>query len=492
MNNFSVLWTERLNNSRRKPRADGKTGRTENETRTEIERDFDRVLFSTPVRRLADKTQVFPLERNDSVRTRLTHSHEVSNLARSIGTTLVFNHGIATDIPNAIRDIPALLAAIGLVHDLGNPPFGHQGEDAISAWFTANAWVLGDSEGMSDAMKKDFLAFEGNAQTFRLVTKLQVLNDDYGLDLTCATLSSLMKYTTSSSQRDKGIACKKKHGYFSSESNIAEEVLGKVGLSAGKRHPLAYVMECCDDIAYAVLDVEDAIKKGLASFSDLIAFLLHHSNGDQLVESVVKASSAKHHEYRISASGLSPAELNDISMQRFRVNAIGAMVTAVTKAFCKYQESCLLGDCTRPLLELSDASCLRDTLQEFAKKHAYNHRTVLEVELQGFNVLQDLMDMLWVAIADREERENPASKRVSPFSRYAYGRISENYRRVFEASNNSMPLEYREAQLLTDMVSGMTDSFALTLHSELKKYRGNFSTDNFKDEYKKKLQKASG
>lgn len=490
MNDFSALWAQRLNSTRRKPRADGKSGRKEDETRTEIERDFDRILFSTPVRRLADKTQVFPLERNDSVRTRLTHSHEVSNLARSIGTALVFSHGVAGDVPNAVRNIPALLAAIGLVHDLGNPPFGHQGESAISAWFAANSWVLDPPDGMDAALKQDFIAFEGNAQTFRLVTKLQVLNDDYGLDLTYATLTSLMKYTTSSHQRDKGIACKKKHGFFASESKIAEEALEKIGLSFGKRHPLAYVMECCDDIAYAVLDVEDAVKKGLASFSDLVAYLQCHSNSDSLVKTVVDASVDKHQEYRVTATGLSPAELNDISMQRFRVNAIGAMVTAATEAFCKNQELCLLGECPRPLLELSDASCLRDTLQDFAKKHAYNHRTVLEVELQGFNVLQDLMDMLWVAIVDRKDRNDPASKRVAPFSRYAYGRISENYRRVFESPENKMPLAYREAQLLTDMVSGMTDSFALSLYSELKKYRGNFSTDDFKDEYKKKFQKT--
>lgn len=489
---LTKLWRTRLNSGRRKPKKAGRTGRSEGDTRTEIERDFDRVLFSTPVRRLADKTQVFPLERNDSVRTRLTHSHEVANLARSIGTALVYGYNIADAVPDSKRNIPALLGAVGLVHDLGNPPFGHQGEAAIGTWFEKNRWVLDDCpEKLSDPMKLDFLKFEGNAQTFRLVTKLQILNDDYGLDLTYATLASLMKYTAASDERNSDVAATKKHGYFVSEKDIAREAMLKVGLRLKDRHPLAYIMESCDDIAYAVLDVEDAVKKGLASFSDLIAYLRHHGKGDKLLKHVVDESEKKHKEYRRSAEALSPAELNDISMQRFRVNAIGAMVKAVTEAFLDNERECLQGKCKEPLLQLSRASQLRDMLQGFAKKHAYRHRSVLEVELHGYNVLQELMDLLWVAIVDREVRGDPSSKRIAPFSRYAYARISENYRRIFESPRNAMPLAYREAQLLTDMVSGMTDSFAISLHQELTKYRGEFSIRDFKSSYKTKFQAAS-
>lgn len=136
-------WTSLLNQGRRKkdsfhasaqPSQDNLSA-SNTEVRTEIERDYDRILFSTPVRRLADKTQVFPLDKNDSVRTRLTHSHEVSNLARSVGTALAFKYEVAKDVEESLRNIPSLLAAIGLVHDLGNPPFGHQGEAAIQSWF---------------------------------------------------------------------------------------------------------------------------------------------------------------------------------------------------------------------------------------------------------------------------------------------------------------------------------------------------------------------
>ena len=157
-------WAKRLNPERRKRKGSGDPS----ETRTEIERDYDRVLFSSPVRRLADKTQVFPMEVNDSVRNRLTHSHEVSNLARSIGVTLVHEQKIGEGVKNVARDIPALLATTGLAHDLGNPPFGHQGEEAIRTWFKKNkeAALFENGRALSDEQATDFLKFEGNAQAF--------------------------------------------------------------------------------------------------------------------------------------------------------------------------------------------------------------------------------------------------------------------------------------------------------------------------------------
>lgn len=268
-----MYWEQLLNGTRRKDKygtEEQKKGTDTAFKRTEIERDFDRILFATPTRRLADKTQVFPLEKNDSVRTRLTHSHEVSNLARGIGTRLVFNHkkDIFGDFDGSYccleRDIPALLAVIGLAHDLGNPPFGHQGEAAIGDWFKKNDNLFAQLDDKS--IYSDFLKFDGNAQTIRLVTKLQILNDSFGLNLTYSTLAAMIKYPRSSYSDSHW----KKHGYFHSEKNIIEDVWKETGLSEGQRHPLTYLMESCDDIAYLVLDAEDTVKKGLASFHDLI------------------------------------------------------------------------------------------------------------------------------------------------------------------------------------------------------------------------------
>lgn len=282
-------WQKLLNPMRRKAESEQSAGGSKNDTqgkmeyRTELERDHDRILFSTPVRRLADKTQVFPLDKNDSVRNRLTHSHEVSNLARSIGVT--FSTSIRPEITNGVRNIPSVLGAVGLVHDLGNPPFGHQGEAAIRKWFSSREKYFEKTFGDNKKkLLKDFLNFEGNAQTFRLVTRLQLINDGFGLDLTRATLAAMMKYPTSSYELDKKFCAKKKHGFFESDRKVAEDVLHSVGLSIGRRHPLAYIMEACDDIAYATIDVEDCVKKGLASFNDVVVYLENNCSDDELVK----------------------------------------------------------------------------------------------------------------------------------------------------------------------------------------------------------------
>ncbi|WDR90336.1 dGTP triphosphohydrolase [Burkholderia ambifaria] len=456
-------------------RTDGSTDTGDVELRTEIERDHDRILFCTPVRRMADKTQVFPLDRNDSVRNRLTHSHEVSNLARSMGVTLFHNYDVAKNVPNAGRNIPALLAAVGLVHDLGNPPFGHQGEAAIQSWFRDNAVKVAGGRNnriLKDDQYEDFLKFEGNAQTFRLVTRLQLLNDNFGLDLTYATLAAMMKYPVGSRETQaKSHVGKKKHGFFVSERKIAERVLNKVGLQFGARHPLAYVMEACDDIAYAVLDIEDAVKKGLASFSDLMAYLLYHGNNDSVIKELVAKSQEKHDEYR--RQELSPSELNDVSMQRFRVFAVGIMMRAVTEAFVANQNSLLKGEQKEPLLKLSKASHLRELLGDFAKTYAFQHRSVLEIELHGYNTIRGLMDIFWEAIINTDPTDGKV-RPDHPYHRYVYTRISENYRRAYTGPVDDvkdLPLRYRQCLLLTDMISGMTDSYAMNLLVELKSFK---------------------
>lgn len=204
-------WQKLLNQVRRRELHDSSESMGTGAGRTEFERDYDRILFATPTRRLADKTQVFPMEENDSIRTRLTHSLEVSNLARSIGVRLAFDHAEKVFGPNhevlkVKRNVPSLLAAVGLAHDLGNPPFGHQGETAIQQWF---------AEKHNEAAI-DFLQFDGNAQTFRLLTRLQVLNDQYGLNLTLGTLAALIKYPSVYGSANKGGF--KKHGILKAKS----------------------------------------------------------------------------------------------------------------------------------------------------------------------------------------------------------------------------------------------------------------------------------
>lgn len=466
-------------------------------SRTETERDFDRILFATPTRRLGDKTQVFPLDRNESVRTRLTHSHEVANLARSIGTYLVNTSLGDRIVANAMdgspssegrereirRAIPAMLAAAGLAHDLGNPPFGHQGEYAIRSWVKRNEeGLFGTPSELSEAHKEDFRQFEGNAQTLRTLTRLQVVKDDRGLNLTFGTLASLMKYTVGSDAAGKGgkegPAYAKKVGYFQSERRLVETIRSKTGLAHGPmRHPLTCLMEACDDIAYLIVDAEDAVKKQIVSFPDLMEWLGNRKDikGDPLSDWVLELARTGAKQAR--SSGLPPSELNDVSMQIFRANAITALVSATIGAFEKHYEDIMGAGLAKPLLAVSVGGPFALQMKAFDGEHAYRHRRVLEIELDGFNVIHGLLDLLWRGITERESYLELGSDRTSPFARYAYSRISVNYRRVFEGMVPStgtngppLPIRYRELQLLTDMVAGMTDQFAIDLYRELQAF----------------------
>ncbi|MFB2683825.1 dGTP triphosphohydrolase [Shewanella mangrovisoli] len=517
-------WDKLLHNGRRKDKSDseltfGKKNwglKEQISAREEIERDFDRILFLAPTRRLADKTQVFPLEQNDSVRTRLTHSYEVSNLARSVGTQLAYDYANLFSDEEGLkregkltRTLPSLLAAIGLAHDLGNPPFGHQGESAIQDWFATNAEMIFPKEdGKISHIYNDFIQFDGNSQTIRLLTQLQVLNDKFGINLTYATLSAMLKYPQSSAyvaRKNEAIqswteennnnskdcpyskATWKKHGYCYSEARIIEDVWAETGLAEGIRHPLTYIMEACDDIAYSVLDAEDIIKKGLASFHDLINHLKHYmacerdkSNIDTsvdkelqktklaVIERLVQKSVTKHDDFSKPSLDLTPAELNDVSMQMFRVFAMNELVASVTTSFAQNLDRLMSKDKPiKDLMSLCDASILCDALKDFDKKWGYKNKSVLRLELEGHNYIHNLMDMLWIGIHGRLNKSDP-KKSKTPFGEYAYGRISENYRRVFKDESNSLPNAYKEAQLLTDAISGMTDSYLIDLHNELK------------------------
>lgn len=422
--------------------------------RSEFERDFDRILFATPTRRLADKTQVFPLEPNDSVRNRLTHSYEVANLARSIGVLLAYEHGHDVfgdfDKDQLTRGLPAILGAIGLAHDIGNPPFGHQGEKAIQQWFK-------DHERKSETeVHSDFKQFNGNAQSFRLLTRLQILNDNYGLNLTCATLSALMKYPCRSNS-EKGV-WGEKFCVNQSEFEIADIVWKSTGLQEGVRHPLAFIMEACDDIAYSVIDAEDTVKKGYASFNDLVEHLQRHTNDDPVTQKVLGAAVEKHKE--AAQKKLSSGELNDISMQYFRVLSIHEMIQAALSSFIQNLGQIMTKESNDlELIKSSEAACFCAALKKFDLTFGFTHPSVLELELHGDRLIRETMDFFWEGISCR------MSCKETPFSKYAYGLISENYRRVFEETAQD---EYAQHQLLADAISGMTDGYLVSIHRSLK------------------------
>ena len=242
-----------------------------NSARNEFEADYDRIVGSSSVRRLQDKAQVFPLQENDFTRTRLTHSVEVSALARSLGKAVGKEIEKKTDegfTSEETEKLASLLQVAGLIHDLGNPPFGHYGETIIRVWF--EKWFeteyvnfekikasLKEQALLTEQQKKDFTCFDGNVQNLRIVTKLQTLNDEFGANFTYGTLSTIMKYPWSSISPKKK---KDKFGYFDSEENIVKDIWDKTGLSEGVRHPATYLLEAADDIIYICDDIEDGVK----------------------------------------------------------------------------------------------------------------------------------------------------------------------------------------------------------------------------------------
>lgn len=386
-------------------------------------------------------------------------------MARSIGLRLVYEkREIFAGIEDEAflqRSVPALLAAIGLVHDLGNPPFGHQGEYAIQSWFKDNEK---DVFAACPEDSHDFVNFDGNAQTVRLVTRLQLLNDSFGLNLTYATLGALIKYPVGEGEENEDRW--KKQGFFKSERSIIEDVWDVTGLQSGIRHPLTYVMEACDDIAYSVLDAEDTVKKGLASYYDLIRYLEKNCGDDLVAKDVL--SQAKNKSKEFEGASLSPQELNDCAMQMFRVYAITAMVNAVVDKFSEKADVYVSGGCSYGgVISESRAAKLCKVLKKFDLTYGFRHKSVLELELRGNNYIKEVMDMLWVGIHGRLNVSGETEKSDSPFGKYVYSRISENYRRVFEDPENKLSIPYKEAQLLADSISGMTDSYLVALHGEL-------------------------
>ncbi len=256
---MTMTWSKLLNPER------VRKSTIKDDHRAEFERDFDRAVFSTPVRRLQDKAQVFPLEPHDAIRTRLMHSLEVSSVARGlaigVGKWLLDKNEIDA---NQARSLEAIAATCGLLHDLGNPPFGHSGEAAIREWFKKKFGEKALTDRLNEPQRvQDFLKFEGNAQTLRLVAKLQILADYYGLNLTYGTLSALCKYTAPSHKADKDDPnpAKKKPGYFASENKLVEQIREHTG-TGPNRNPITFLVDAADDIVYSVADVEDAVKKG--------------------------------------------------------------------------------------------------------------------------------------------------------------------------------------------------------------------------------------
>jgi dGTPase len=451
----------------------GPATRLKEDPRTEFDRDYGRTIFSTPVRRLQDKAQVFPLERCDAIRTRLTHSNEVSSVARNMAEAAakwMLDERLIKD-PSFVPAITSIAATCGLIHDLGNPPFGHSGEVAISDWFREKRELkpdffseLGQPSPQSPETQfaQDFLKFEGNAQTQRLLSKLQILADEHGLNLTCGTLSASWKYIARSNEIVPGLHEWSKHGFFASENDLFERLRKETGTGKA-RNPITYLVEASDDIVYSTVDLEDGVKKGILTWKMIESKLQEHVGPKK---KPLERALAKAHK-KIDKASLMQRDRDEAMSQAFRTFAIFESVLATIKAYKKNYRRIITGDYHGELLKDSDASGLISACKKIGRDTIYVSDETLKLEVLGRRVIHDLMELFWKAI--REYRSN---SQLTSFNAKLYKLTSANYRAVFEknlrsSSSTCVPEMYFKLQLVTDHVSGMTDSYACALHKSL-------------------------
>ncbi|MGM0443689.1 MAG: dGTP triphosphohydrolase [Fibrobacterota bacterium] len=421
--------------------------------RNPFENDFSRVVFSSSFRRLQDKTQVFQLDKGDFVRTRLTHSIEVSSLGRSIGLSVenrLIDDGLLSEEKRGC--IPSILATAGLVHDIGNPPFGHFGEWAIQSYFrnffAENSDIAQD---LSKQQKQDILNFDGNVQTFRVLRKLHYIKDREGMNMTFAVLASIVKYPVSSLTGNRSGAglSRKKFGFFASESQDYADIAGEFSLSG--RYPLTFLLEAADDIAYSIADIEDACKKGLIGYFEIIDFLQEHLTplSMTLQEQEQDFITLFQDLYRdVNNSYKNKLEL---AVQRFRIAVQRFMIEAAVDEFCSHITEICSGSYDRDLLENSAARNIRSAFKALGN-HIFAHKSIIEKEIIGYNVITYLLDEFVPAVLQDSVRTNPKKPRM-------YNLISSNYRFIYE--NFSDRSTYSRIQLALDYISGMTDNFAL-------------------------------
>jgi dGTPase len=434
--------------------------RSQLDARTDFENDYDRVVFSSSFRRLRNKAQVFSLEPHDFVRTRLTHSIEVATIGRSLGEGAAAGaarnyEALAFLSP---RDVGTVVATACLLHDMGNPPFGHSGEKAIGRWF-ANNFDAGMRLKVSDTTERtDLTEFEGNAQSFRIATRLQWSGQDYGMNLTAATLSTLIKYPCASTEvQPNGHKHLKKFGYFKADELAFELVRSKTGLNDRRRHPLTYLMEAADDIGYATGDIEDVLKKGFVDFES-IRDSLASAESTEARECVEKFLDEP---YSRDFQNVEPRERQQLSVQRFCQMAIRLMMKSAISAFLENFDHIMDGTFESDLVGMMSMSDLCAALKSIMTTYVYSHIEIAHREQTARNVIAGLLAAIVEELQDRPSGPLALSAyRVSPIHQQEdKARVSPNY-----------ALSQRAA----DYVAGMTDGHALAQYQRISGMRGSF------------------
>ena len=429
--------------------------------RNPFENDYGRLISSAPIRRLQDKTQVFPLEKSDFIRTRLTHSLEVSYIAGSIGQSIEKILLEKKDITlNEKGLLSSLLRVAGLIHDLGNPPFGHFGEEAIQKFFSDyfKKQIIDKKEHLlSDIERADFENFDGNVQTLRILSKLYYFGDEYGYNLTYSSLASIIKYPSNSLEGNKGKKskeiAKKKFGYFVTEKETYDE-LNNYLKTKNKRSPIVYLLEAADDIAYSAADIEDGIKLGIINIFDVREIFsnnlkLNKINVINKIDELIKLYSEKN--------------LNkSIIIQKFRIFTQRIMIEEIINSFLENYDDIMNGELEEEIIDISKASDIRKAYKMLQFK-VFDDSNIVKKEIAGWEAIYGLLKIFTKASESPNFKPNG-----NTYESRLYKMISSSHRIVFEEIEKYENIEYKRLQLIVDYVTGMTDSYAINLYQELK------------------------
>ena len=410
--------------------------------RTDFQRDYDRLIFSSPFRRLQNKTQVFPLPGSIFVHNRLTHSLEVSCVGRSLGNNVA--KGLMRKYPDGSVNFPemgAIVSAACLAHDMGNPPFGHSGERAISAYFSeGNGRYLEERVREEGGRWEDFIHFVGNANAMRLLTHQFIGRRKGGFAMTYSTLASIIKYPYASTLSGK----KGKFGFFQSEEasylRIAEELgIGQEPEAPGRyfRYPLVYLVEAADDICYQIMDIEDACKLHILTTEEAIQLLLGFFEGDRLthIQQVMRM-----------------VDDTNEKIAYLRSCIVGLLVDECSRVFLENEGRILDGTYHTSLIQDISAHARQAyaDCSATAYRKIYKAKEVLDIELAGYHIFSHLIDSLTEAVM------NP---------KHAYSQLL--LQRIPEQYDTNAATTYGKIQCVLDYISGMTDVYALDLYRKI-------------------------
>jgi dGTPase len=413
--------------------------------RSEFQRDYDRIIFSSPFRRLQNKTQVFPLPGSVFVHNRLTHSLEVASVGRSLGNMV--SSGLAGKLDNPerkiVREIDTVVATACLAHDLGNPPFGHSGEKSISYFFSVGEGVR-IKNSISEAEYADLVSFEGNANLLRLLTHQFEGRRKGGYVLTLASLGTMIKYPNDSLAADKR---KKKYGYFQTEKAAFYEIMNQLeipviddekGIFA--RHPLVYLVEAADDICYQVMDLEDANKLRILPVNEVLNLFLDFFQSPE-------------DKMRTKIAGyLDEVKDKNEQIAFLRAMVINKLTRAAASVFIDNYELIMSGNFNGKLLDFVEPE-LSEVMQKCEKTaigKVYKHPSVVKIEISGYNVLGSLLKEFYRAVMNPDEDYSKMILTLMPLQ--------------YHTTNND---KYQKARTVVDFISGMTDIYAVELYKQI-------------------------